>query len=147
MKEFVTIYQQFFPMGDPSKFSHFVFNVFDTNKVGIFGENRLTVNSPLGYRGPDNWLIISSLQFDWRLHWMQYFKDGYISFREFISALSVTSRGTLDEKLECKFSLMKNCAASSFRGQKYGYVINIIIQGLSVCMTSTMMALSREQRW
>ena len=62
-QEFVRIYQQFFPFGDPSKFASFIFKVFDQNS------------------------------------------DGCISFQEFITALSITSRGTIDEKLEWAFNL------------------------------------------
>merc|ERR1719454_1537653 len=62
-EEFQTVYQQFFPEGDPSKFAAFVFNVFD---------------------------------FD---------KDGFITFKEFLTALSVTSRGNIDEKLDWAFNL------------------------------------------
>ena len=34
--EFSKIYKQFFPFGDPTKFSSLVFNVFDKDKVGLY---------------------------------------------------------------------------------------------------------------
>lgn len=41
---------------------------------------------------------------------MSYFaQDGSIEFEEFIRALSVTSRGNLDEKLHCKYTLGLVC--------------------------------------
>ncbi|XP_013862619.1 neuronal calcium sensor 1 isoform X1 [Austrofundulus limnaeus] len=74
---FQKIYKQFFPFGDPTKFASFVFNVFDENKEFIKMKNT------------DDKII----------------SDGRIEFSEFIQALSVTSRGTLDEKLRWAFKL------------------------------------------
>jgi Ca2+-binding EF-hand superfamily protein len=34
-EEFQKMYRQFFPFGDPSSFAGYVFNVFNSNKLGL----------------------------------------------------------------------------------------------------------------
>jgi Ca2+-binding EF-hand superfamily protein len=60
---FRSLYKQFFPFGDPSRFAEYVFNVFDQDG------------------------------------------NGSVDFREFICALSIASRGKVDEKLRWAFAL------------------------------------------
>ena len=67
MQEFCRIYRQFFPFGDPTTFSSFVFKSLDTNDNGV------------------------------------------VMFKEFMKALSITSRGTTEEKLECMYCGYKLC--------------------------------------
>ncbi|KAI2661533.1 Neuronal calcium sensor 1 [Labeo rohita] len=95
---FQKIYKQFFPFGDPTKFASFVFNVFDENKWLV-----VPACSPKEEQGGGTGIAA---------HWpillcqsTEGFWDGRIEFSEFIQALSVTSRGTLDEKLRWAFKL------------------------------------------
>lgn len=62
-EEFMKIFKQFFPFGDPTAYCHYLFKVFDV----------------------DN--------------------SKYIDFKEFIVTLSITSRGTNDQKLNWAFKL------------------------------------------
>ncbi|CBY38263.1 unnamed protein product [Oikopleura dioica] len=61
--EFTKMYCQFFPKGDPTDFSQFLFKSFDENG------------------------------------------DGSIEFGEFLNAISMTSRGSIEQKLEWAFKL------------------------------------------
>ncbi|KPL97618.1 hypothetical protein QR98_0002950 [Sarcoptes scabiei] len=78
---FLRIYKQFFPHGDPSKFASLVFRVFDENKQIIYRKKFFFSHLTLIYPNETKR------------------KDGSIEFEEFIKALSVTSRGNLEEKL------------------------------------------------
>ncbi|RLV93429.1 Calcium-binding protein NCS-1 [Spathaspora sp. JA1] len=62
-EEFVKVYKQFFPFGDPTNYCHYLFKVFDL----------------------DN--------------------SKFIDFKEFIIALSISSRGTEEQKLNWSFKL------------------------------------------
>ncbi|KAG7663990.1 ncs1 [[Candida] subhashii] len=62
-EEFVKVYKQFFPFGDPTDYCYYLFRVFDL----------------------DN--------------------SKYIDFKEFIIALSITSRGTEEQKINWSFRL------------------------------------------
>ncbi|XP_048875881.1 neuronal calcium sensor 1-like isoform X3 [Brienomyrus brachyistius] len=92
---FQKIYKQFFPFGDPTKFATFVFNVFDENK-GSF-RCQIIQMGPVHLQGCGLW--------DQKGRESRVIQDGRIEFSEFIQALSITSRGTLDEKLRWAFKL------------------------------------------
>lgn len=124
LQGFIKIYKQFFPQGDPSKFASLVFRVFDENNVSILyciththtwaRTLQLTIKYIICLKNPLMRFVIFLRLFLTLFHSISCIvvvaetnftirkKDGSIEFEEFIRALSVTSRGNLDEKLHCK---------------------------------------------
>ena len=81
--EFTKIYVQFFPRGDPTHFAKYV-----------------AILTPLPLIR-----IKRPLQFSFVFNVFDNNGDGYIEFAEFLQALSITSRGKLEDKLEWAFKL------------------------------------------
>lgn len=98
-EEFVKVFKQFFPFGEPSDYCHYLFHAFDV----------------------DN--------------------SKYIDFKEFIIALSITSRGTDDQKLNWSFKLYdyKNHG-------KVTYSEMLEVVGSIYKMIGTMVALPDDER-
>lgn len=121
LQGFIKIYKQFFPQGDPSKFASLVFRVFDENNVSFYDAHEASSGKDFIANGNDSFCLnYSILKKNIKISFLQkkaassnhnnlslfnllLSQDGSIEFEEFIRALSITSRGNLDEKLHCKF--------------------------------------------
>lgn len=128
---FIKIYKQFFPDGDPSKFASLVFRVFDENNVSMHWIY-LYIDLYIFYIYI---VYISVYIFSIYivLYWLYlYLQDGAIEFEEFIRALSITSRGNLDEKLHCKLNTKKSDVQLYLRPGLGTEFLSFAVVGLTV---------------
>ena len=92
--------------------------------------------------------------------------DGIVSFEEYLEAISITCRGSLEEKLKCEFFILI-FSKITVRGSRDGISnlkfiwmrrnpnhfnlsrlrLYLYIQGHSSCMTKTRVAQSPEKKW
>ncbi|XP_022653371.1 neuronal calcium sensor 1-like isoform X2 [Varroa destructor] len=109
--EFAKLYGQFFPPGDQTKFVDYIFNVFDEDKT-------LPTSGPAGSLPRPIHLLrptVGEAQIERAnngLNTTQQAHDcasidlnGVITFKEFIRAISITTKGSIDEKLNWAFDL------------------------------------------
>lgn len=72
-------------------------------------EKKLSINQSINQPIKVNQSINQTYHFILLLIEANIFQDGYIEFGEFLQALSVTSRGSVQEKLQCKNYVYNYC--------------------------------------
>ncbi|EGV62676.1 Calcium-binding protein NCS-1 [Yamadazyma tenuis] len=98
-EEFIKVFKQFFPFGDPLDYCHYLFKVFDVDK------------------------------------------SNYIDFKEFIVALSVTSRGSMDQKINWSFRLYDHNKTGKLTYDDILIIVNAVYK-----MIGSMVALPPDEK-
>ena len=101
LREFVNIYKEFFPDGEPQNFAEWVFRAFDTKNQEIFIKNEC-----------DTFCLSRNIENDMK---------GSINFDQFIRAVAIIGHGTIGELDELFLGLRR---ARYPRTVSLGYVEN-----------------------
>lgn len=98
-EEFIKVFKQFFPFGDPVDYCHYLFKVFDVDQ------------------------------------------NNFIDFKEFIVALSITARGSMDQKISWSFKLYDQKKSKSLDYEDILLVVNAVYK-----MIGSMVALPEDEK-